>query len=486
MKRMIFNLKRSIAIITLLLTTLVAASQGFVDSDYPFVYYYNASSLGIMWPPFKYYPDPEDIEKIPFSELPDEMTIKKRLDVDQDTIENLIRSFIPDAEITWDIGIDTNICYVISDSNGLDETIKLLIENDGILSARHMYTRKMYMDLKKIYPVPALSTYAITDEIKLFYLNHDIINEANNYLVSKGFEVIPNEYGYDRATVKVSKTADIISVANMIYESGYFLIACPSWIRYCRPYSDKLIDKANLPFYGNTYLYELYDRFMVRKGTEIEKPEMESIIKLYSGHCDIKWIDDYDCTVFCSPEIVESAMSSLELRDEVQTVSHKYMAVKEYESYLMSGDDYPCEFGLDGTLCVTFKKGITKLVKDSIIKTFNLDLITFDSINNIHLLKVPKTNDVLSMNNSVAKNSYVDGTFPTRIHTAPVDSTSRLHDLVTTVCKPVNYETATQPVQVLETKYYNITGQTTDSPSGLILVVTRYSDGTVSTEKKLF
>ena len=47
-------------------------------------------------------------------------------------------------------------------------------------------------------------------------------------------------------------------------------------------------------------------------------------------------------------------------------------------------------------------------------------------------------------------------------------------------------ETAIQPVQVLETKYYNITGQTTDSPSGLILVVTRYSDGTVSTEKKLF
>ena len=47
-------------------------------------------------------------------------------------------------------------------------------------------------------------------------------------------------------------------------------------------------------------------------------------------------------------------------------------------------------------------------------------------------------------------------------------------------------ETAIQPVQVLETKYYNITGQTMDSPSGLILVVTRYSDGTVSTEKKLF
>ena len=47
-------------------------------------------------------------------------------------------------------------------------------------------------------------------------------------------------------------------------------------------------------------------------------------------------------------------------------------------------------------------------------------------------------------------------------------------------------EKETQPVQVLETKYYNITGQTTDSPSGLILVVTRYSDGMVSTEKKLF
>ena len=34
--------------------------------------------------------------------------------------------------------------------------------------------------------------------------------------------------------------------------------------------------------------------------------------------------------------------------------------------------------------------------------------------------------------------------------------------------------------------YYNLTGQKTDSPSGLTIVVTRYSDGTVRSEKGLF
>ena len=34
--------------------------------------------------------------------------------------------------------------------------------------------------------------------------------------------------------------------------------------------------------------------------------------------------------------------------------------------------------------------------------------------------------------------------------------------------------------------YYNLAGQRTDTPSGLTIVVTRYSDGSVRREKKLF
>ena len=43
-----------------------------------------------------------------------------------------------------------------------------------------------------------------------------------------------------------------------------------------------------------------------------------------------------------------------------------------------------------------------------------------------------------------------------------------------------------EEVTVKEELYYNLAGQRTDTPSGLTIVVTRYSDGSVRREKKLF
>lgn len=42
------------------------------------------------------------------------------------------------------------------------------------------------------------------------------------------------------------------------------------------------------------------------------------------------------------------------------------------------------------------------------------------------------------------------------------------------------------PIEILDVTYYNLSGQETETPSGLTIVVTRYSDGTVRTEKKIF
>lgn len=40
--------------------------------------------------------------------------------------------------------------------------------------------------------------------------------------------------------------------------------------------------------------------------------------------------------------------------------------------------------------------------------------------------------------------------------------------------------------EVEQTAYYNLLGEKTDTPSGLTIVVTRYTDGSIRTEKKLF
>ena len=49
-----------------------------------------------------------------------------------------------------------------------------------------------------------------------------------------------------------------------------------------------------------------------------------------------------------------------------------------------------------------------------------------------------------------------------------------------------NAESISTHVTETSVEYYNLSGQKTDTPSGLTIVVTRYSDGTVRTEKKLF
>ena len=106
------------------------------------------------------------------------------------------------------------------------------------------------------------------------------------------------------------------------------------------------------------YFYELNDRFLVRKVTEMEKSEMESIVKKYLEDCNIIWNDSDFCTVICSPEKVESAVGALVLRDDVLRVTHKYMEIASYEDELTKGVGYPTESGWNGQLSIRFKNEI--------------------------------------------------------------------------------------------------------------------------------
>ena len=472
-------------IMLLLALPLSAKDLAKASSDYPFIYYYNESSLG-MWPSV-FHPTPDDIEPIPLFEIPDEMTIRKRNDVDQKDIEDLINSILSNVQIVWHSYLDPDMCSVTTDSDCLDQAIINLNKDDRILSARHKYTRKIYMDMKDVYPARKIATYGFTDEIMLYYLNEEIVDEANRYLTSKGFEVIPDQY-YNRATVKVSKTTDIISVANILYESGYFLMAYPSWMYGIKTYSNKPIDKSNLPFYyyddGNKkYFYELNDRFLVRKVTEMEKSEMESIVKKYLEDCNIIWNDSDFCTVICSPEKVESAVGALVLRDDVLRVTHKYMEIASYEDELTKGVGYPTESGWNGQLSIRFKNEITETVIDSIINVFDLNLVEYDSRYSSYEFLVPKTADVLTVSKSIYETGLVK-------YSVPVSYYGNTNDAVVRFIVPtgINETTTNNMHFVAENSvlYYNMLGQKMDSPSGLTIVVTSYSDGTVRTEKKLF
>jgi hypothetical protein len=88
------------------------------------------------------------------------------------------------------------------------------------------------------------------------------------------------------------------------------------------------------------------------------------------------------------------------------------------------------------------------------------------------MLHAPKTTDIFNL----AVKLYESGYF-TRIQL----QTHKQYFPSTSV-QDITQNTA----QVVETVYYNLLGQKTTSPAGLTIVVTRYSDGSILTEKKLF
>ena len=125
---------------------------------------------------------------------------------------------------------------------------------------------------------------------------------------------------------------------------------------------------------------------------------------------------------------------------------------------------------------------ITETVIDSIIKAFDLDLVEYDSRYSSYEFLVPKTADVLTVSKSIYETGLVK-------YSVPVGYYGNTNDAVVRFIVPtgINETTTNNMHFVAENSvlYYNMLGQKMDSPSGLTIVVTSYSDGSVRTEKKM-
>ena len=174
--------------------------------------------------------------------------------------------------------------------------------------------------------------------------------------------------------------------------------------------------------------------------------------------------------------LIDHAILELLKDDAVICARRAYIDRREHERYLKSGSTggiESLELYIENNIAYEIKKCYDQSVIDSLANVLGLsrspDLYEPDIKGMLH---APKTTDIFNL----AVKLYESGYF-TRIQL----QTHKQYFPSTSV-QDITQNTA----QVVETVYYNLLGQKTTSPAGLTIVVTRYSDGSILTEKKLF
>ena len=424
------------------------------------------------------------VGQVMLSVVSDQIIIKKKSEVSQEKIENTVLRRIPAAQISW---INNDVCSVISDEQSIDSNLSTLLADDDMISVRPAYIRKIYKDLMELYPVRQVAVYGFTDEIYVTQ-EYDNDDEVDTFIASLGVQVETTSGdsfgGVRKHHIYVPKESDIISIANSLYETGYFSISSPKQIKSVRETNTEPLDVTGLDYIFNSegkksYMYLLPGLFMVTKDRETDKAVIEALLNKYLTDPYYEWIGDTRCQVKTDESLVEEAIAKLRNEEPVNSANRSYLKKSDYEYNLVNGTDYPNIFNFSQELLVSFKDDVSDSVKDSLRNALNL---TFLEESYVTKWLAPKTADVIKISNSIYESGYVEwveldwqtgyniifwsssgsGTTDIKRHESPVAG------------------------EIVSESYYDLLGRRMDSPSGLTIVVTRFSDGSTRTEKLLF
>lgn len=445
------------------------------------------------------------IDTVVLYSLTTDLYICKRVDVGKREIESLVRQYLPDANFKWGTGQYDYRCTVTTNSPGLDEALDALKESDAIDMVSKKYIRKDIKDLIDQYPFAAkVPVYLVSNNITLFYTDPDVLRQTDGLIKSLGLtlEYVDNSRDdiYKHATLSAPKTVDVISAAYKLQESGYFIFAAP----HVNPSSTKkyqvqTIDLTGIQYYyganqiynderdgSKQYLYPVPGSFAVRKAKGTERAQTESLIRANcTGYCKIEWLTEDYCFVRTAPEKVSQAMDSLLDADGIEWVSKRYLDNTFYVQCL----EY-CEtmvyWGLDGRVLLDFNDDVPEAERDRLISTYNLTHVFTDTIPNsreqiiIPVYDLPKKADLISVCDSLYESGLVKYAVPNIIKER---YNGIHHDIGSSITRKIE---SGLDVKKTVTQYYNLAGRLVDTPSGLTIVVTRYSDGSTKTEKLLF
>ena len=465
--------------IALLMSAIMYGQQSSpfpVNPDNIYIYSYS-------YPSGNPYGQKGPIDKVFLSTVRDEFVIKKKADISQNKIENTILSMIPTAQINW---IQDDVCYFVANEQAIsqDGIYDLLYHND-IISIGPAYIRKVYKDLMALYPVNQFATYGFDDQIHVI-INEDYETEAIELIASLGLNAeIPYQEAPLERFIYVSKESDIISIANRLYESGYFVASRPSGYMIVRETDEITFDKSGIDFYydssGNkVYLFKSPGRFMIKKGNDTEKSEIEAILAKYLVTPSYVWETDNLCKVDVDETLVDQAINNIRTEEFVISVSRSYLREPEYERELIGGTDYPTDFSFDNMVSFKLKDAVTESVKDSLKNALNLDRIEEQPGGILYTWDSNKAGDVLDICQKMYESGVVEWAEPNWVSGFKIIFWSDSSNQETTSVKKNN------AVSETNVKYFDLLGHRIEKPQGLTIVVTEYSDGSIKVKKVLF
>lgn len=222
------------------------------------------------------------------------------------------------------------------------------------------------------------------------------------------------------------------------------------------------------------YLAEVPNKLFIKKKADVEQNDIVSILNdIIKSQYQIGWVGEI-CKVIVDDSKVDNIITELLKEESVLAARRIYCFKSDYDKSIKDGvaiteEQEVCPLN---KLPCGVKGEIDTNVMDSIALALNLEVTNtvpgpFARVD----FTASKTADIFEVSQKIFETGYFKYTQPDLYMKVVLTYTTNVKDITE---------------EITETLYYNLLGNKVDSPSGLTIVVKRYSDGTVRTEKKLF
>ena len=210
-------------------------------------------------------------KKVLIEEVPGKFMIKKKSDISQAEMETIIRLYVDEPTISW---FNSDICTVSVEDILVEQTITHLIQEESVLSARHIYntsTGKHYYEGRKNHRALDIG---LIDQLVLKYKEGVSLTVKDNLNNTYGLTKYKQNELFGLYTI--SKKSDILSISNILFETGYFEYVYPELICKYTLFEERTFYPNDTYFQYQVTLHNTGQSFNGHYGTadaDIDAPE---------------------------------------------------------------------------------------------------------------------------------------------------------------------------------------------------------------------
>lgn len=357
--------------------------------------------------------------------------------IDEGNIRKGRKQFLPTQECEWQ-----DIQYTLTD--------------DGKFMAEGVYCGSGAQ--------PGYLDYTVTDQC--IFLQFDInYEDSSKMFYNQPFSLEIEDCNAPKYTIYLNNRAQVVESQNNIVRHAISRGTTISG-QYQKISEAKYFDGQS-----EVCLVGIPGSLIVLKNADVTKEYFSNLLdsKIY-GSFQMEWGGDDICRVTADEAQIESALEELQKDDVISAASHVYVNKADYDSYFINNCPESMELIPLNSIVYKLKDTYNESVMDSLSDVYNLTIPSNLSLpEGIGLFYVSKTTDVFELSGILLETGYFQYAYPEF-----VQSLSQITE-VTPTSAEVEYE-----------EYYNMSGQRVDSTSGVTIVVRRFSDGSIITEKKYF